>query len=116
MRKTQASIRKLKTITKVTVCEAKLKAFKEVYDKLDSKEREKDRYWMVKRRQAKTNDIGVIQCVKDKNNYILVQDENIKNRWGSILMSFLMENKKMLQVIQQSLLQMKVEILCGEYI
>ena len=37
-------------------------------------------YRMTKRRQVKTNDIGVIKFIKDKDTNILVLDENIKDR------------------------------------
>ena len=37
-------------------------------------------YRMTERREAKTNDIGVVKCIKDKDNNSLVQDENIKDR------------------------------------
>ncbi len=50
-----------------------------MYDKLDSKEREKDKYKKAKRRQAKINDIGVVNCIRNKNKNILVQDKNIKD-------------------------------------
>ena len=40
---------KIKTMTKVVICEVKLKDFKEVFDKLYSKEGEKEIYIMVLR-------------------------------------------------------------------
>ena len=36
---------------------------------------------MSKRRQEKTNNIGVVKCIKDKDMNILFQDEKIKNRY-----------------------------------
>ena len=50
-----------------------------MFDKLDSKKGEKDVYRRAKRRQAKTNDIGVLKYIKDKDKNILVQDKNIKD-------------------------------------
>ena len=69
-------------MTKFDVRGVKLKAFNEVFDKIYSKEWEKDTYMMTKRRQTKTNDIGVLKCIKDKDKNILVQDENIKDRYS----------------------------------
>lgn len=43
----------------------------QVFDGLDFKEREKDKY-KAKRRQAKINDIGVVNCIRNKNKNILV--------------------------------------------
>lgn len=60
MKKTWPKYTENKTKTKVAVSETKLKAFEEAFDKLDSKEVEKDIYRMTKRRQAKSNEIGVI--------------------------------------------------------
>ena len=50
MRKT-SQVKEMENKTKVEVCEAKLRAFKEVFDRLNSKE-EKDIYRMAKRRDA----------------------------------------------------------------
>lgn len=61
------------TKTTLAVCEAKLKAFKEG---------ECDIYRMAKRRQSKPNDIGLVKCIKDKHNNILVHDENTNDRWS----------------------------------
>lgn len=58
-------------------------AFKEVFDRLDSKKEEKDRYRMAKKKQAKTNDMGEVKYIKDKNKNILVPDENIKDWWSA---------------------------------
>ena len=35
---------------------------------------------MAKRRQEASKDIGMVQCVRDKDCKILVQDEDIKDR------------------------------------
>ena len=49
--------------------------------RLDSKEGEKEIYKMAKRRQEARKAIGRVKCVKDKNHKVLVQDEEIKDRW-----------------------------------
>ena len=72
--------KEFKTKTKAAVSEAKLKVFKEVFDELDSTKGEKDKSRMAKRRRAKTNYISV-KRIMDKDKNILVQDENIKDRW-----------------------------------
>ena len=56
-----------------------------MFDKLDSKENEQDIYRMAKRRQEKTNEIGVVKYIMDKNKIILVQGVNIKDRWRKYL-------------------------------
>lgn len=78
---TKARYKDAKSRAKEAVREAKLKVYKEVYEKLDSKEGEKDIYRMARRRHENTKDLCMVKCVKDKNQKILVQDEEIKDRW-----------------------------------
>ena len=47
--------------------------------KLSSIRKSKSRQKQKFARQAKTNCIGVVKCIKDKDKYILVQNENIKD-------------------------------------
>ena len=49
---------------------------------------------MTKRRQAKTIVIGVVKCIKNKDKNILMTRTRIDG--GSILISYLIENKDML--------------------
>ena len=55
--------------------------YKEVYEKLDTKEVEKDIYRISQIRERKTRDLYTVRCVKDKDQKILVRDEVIKERW-----------------------------------
>ena len=64
-----------------------------MFDKLDQKEEEK-RYFRDDDKEEASK--GVVKCIKDKDTNILVQDKNIKNDRKSILISYSMENKKML--------------------
>ena len=89
-----------------------------MFDKLDSKKGEKDVYRRAKRRQAKTNDIGVLKYIKDKDKNILLQDKNIKDWWreyfdelfngeqGNVVMDktsiLLDENREFMRRIQKS--------------
>ena len=50
-----------------------------MFDKLDSKEEQNDIHRMTKRKQEKTNDFGVVKCIKDNDENILVHNENIKD-------------------------------------
>ena len=52
-----------------------------MFDKLDSKEEQNDIHRMTKRKQEKTNDFGVVKCIKDNEENILVHNENIKDWW-----------------------------------
>jgi len=55
--------------------------YKEVYEKLDTKEVEKDKYRIARIRERKTRDLCTVRCVKDKDKKVLVRYEEIKERW-----------------------------------
>ena len=49
--------------------------YKEVYEKLDTKEVEKDIYRIARTRERKTRDLYTVRCVKDEDQKVLVRDE-----------------------------------------
>ena len=49
---------------------------------MDTKEFEKDIYRIARIRERKSRDLCTVRCVKDENQKILVQDEEIKERWS----------------------------------
>ena len=55
--------------------------YKKVYEKLDTKEIEKDIYRLARIRERKTKNLGTVRCVKDEDQKVLVRDEEIKERW-----------------------------------
>ena len=63
---------------KKAVQNVRAKVYKEVYEKLDTKEVEKD---IARIRERKTRDLCTMRCVKDEDQKILVRDEEIKERW-----------------------------------
>ena len=60
---------------------AKGKTYDDLYQRLGTKEGEKDIYRMAKIREQKTRDINQIKCIKDGTDRLLVKDEEIKGRW-----------------------------------
>jgi hypothetical protein len=52
-----------------------------LYQRLGTKEWEKDIYRMAKSRERKTRDIIQVKCIKDATERLLTKDEDIKNRW-----------------------------------
>ena len=46
--------------------------YKEVYEKLDTKEVEKDIYRISRIRERKTRDLSTVRCVKDEDQKVLV--------------------------------------------
>jgi hypothetical protein len=55
--------------------------YDELYQRLGTKEGEKDIYKMAKSRERKTRDIIQVKCIKDATERLLTKDEDIKSRW-----------------------------------
>ena len=49
--------------------------YKEVCEKLDTKEVEKNIYRIARISERKTRDLCIVRCVKDENQKILARDE-----------------------------------------
>ena len=60
---------------KKAVQNARAKVYKEVYEKLNTKEVEKDIYRIARIRERNTRDLCTVRCVKDEDQKILVRDE-----------------------------------------
>ena len=73
--------RRAKLEAKKAVSEAKIKAYEEMYRKLDTKEGEQDIYKLAKTRAKKCKDIDTVKFIKGENGQTLMGDKNIKDRW-----------------------------------
>ena len=60
---------------------AKGKAYDDQYQRLGTKEGEKDICRMTRIRERKTRDINQIKCINDGTDRLLVKDDEIKGRW-----------------------------------
>jgi len=58
--------------TKKSIQNVRVKVYKEVYEKLDTKEIEKDIYRITRIRERKTRDLYTVRCVKDEDQKVLV--------------------------------------------
>ena len=58
--------------TKKAVQNARAKLYKEVYEKLDTEEVEKDIYRIARIRERKTRDLCAVRCVKHEDQKVLV--------------------------------------------
>jgi len=63
---------------KKVVQNARAKVYKKVYEKLNTKEVEKDIYRIARIRERKTRDLCTVRYVKDRDQKVLVRDEEIK--------------------------------------
>jgi hypothetical protein len=70
-----------KRSAKRAVSVAKGQAFDDLYQRLGTKEGEKDIYRIARTHERKTRDINQIKCIKDGTDRLLVKDEEIKDRW-----------------------------------
>ena len=52
-----------------------------LYGKLGTKEGKKDIYKLTKTRERKMRPLRSVRRVKDKDNKVLVKDDEIKKRW-----------------------------------
>jgi len=66
---------------KRAVSEARGRAYEDLYQKLSTKEGEKNVYKIATLRERKTRDFNQVKCIKDEDNRLLVKDDEIKNRW-----------------------------------
>ena len=61
--------------------EAKGRAYDDLYQRLSTKEGEKDLYKMARVRDRKIRDLNQVKCIKDARDQLLVKEEDIKLRW-----------------------------------
>jgi hypothetical protein len=75
------SYRLAKSSAKRAVSVAKGQVFDNLYQRLGTKEEEKDIYRIATTHERKTRDINQIKCIKDGTDRLLMKDEEIKDRW-----------------------------------
>ncbi|GJM88027.1 hypothetical protein PR202_ga04044 [Eleusine coracana subsp. coracana] len=91
-----------KRAAKRAVSVAKGQAYDNLYQRLGTKEGEKDIYRMARIRERKTRDINQIKCIKDGVDRLLVRDEEIKDRWQERFVRRIQETE-----IEEALKRMK---------
>jgi hypothetical protein len=70
-----------KKTAKRAVSEGMGQIYDGLYQRLGTKEGEKDIYRMTKSRERKMRDIIQVKCIKDVTEQLVTKDEDIKNRW-----------------------------------
>jgi hypothetical protein len=70
-----------KKTAKRMVREARGQMYDGLYQRLGTKEQEKDIYRVAKSRERKMRCIIQVKCIKDETEQLLTRDEDIKNRW-----------------------------------
>ena len=71
----------IKNTAKRAVSEAKGRAYEDLYQRLSTKEGEKNIYRMARARDRKTRDFNQVKCIKDEREQLLVKKVGIRYRW-----------------------------------
>ena len=86
-RVTEATYKAVKKLAKKAIIIAKNNAYERLYQKLNTRDREKDVFKLAMDREKKTWDLGNIRCIKGEDGKVLVEEIKIRNRWCSYLSS-----------------------------
>jgi len=54
-----------------------------LYQKLETREGEKDVFKLARIWEKKTRDLGNIRCIRDEDSKVLVEESKIRGRWRS---------------------------------
>ena len=68
-------------LAKKEVAKAKEKAYEELYDRLETKEGEKELYRLAKQRDRAGKDVQQVRLMKDENGNVLTNPEDVLERW-----------------------------------
>ena len=63
------------------MAKTKEKAYGELYEKLDTKEGEKDLYRLARQRDRAGKDVLQVRVIKDANGNVLTSEESVLRRW-----------------------------------
>jgi hypothetical protein len=89
-------------------------AYEDLYQRLNTKEGERDIYKMAKIRERKTRDVNQVRCIKDEADQLLVKDEEIRHRWRQYFDKlFNEENGSSIIELDDSFDEI-TDVLCGE--
>ena len=58
-----------------------MKAYEDLYTRLDTRQGEKYIYKCAKSKERKTRNFNQVKCIKGEDSSVLVKDEKIKDRW-----------------------------------
>ena len=92
--------------------EAKGRAYDDLYQRLSTKEGEKDVYKMARVRDRKIMDLNQVKCIKDARDQLLVKEEDIKLRWREYFDNMLMGRMRARPLSWTTPLMMAIDTLC----
>ncbi|XP_063845352.1 uncharacterized protein LOC135091542 [Scylla paramamosain] len=80
------------------------KAYEELYEKLNTKEKEKDLYRLARQRDRDGRDVQHVKMIKDADKNILTREENVLKRWKEYfedLMNIENERERRLEEVEE---------------
>ena len=77
----EATYKVAKKLTKKAVSVAKNNAYERLYQKLETKEGEKDEFKLTRARKKTSKDLGCVRFIKGEDDRVLVEEIEIKERW-----------------------------------
>ncbi|KAI5627545.1 hypothetical protein C0J50_12902, partial [Silurus asotus] len=79
--KSRQEYKEMRQQVKRDVAKAKKKAYEELYERLDTKEGEKDLYRLARQRERAGKDVLQVRAVKDGEGNVLTRGESVLRRW-----------------------------------
>jgi len=79
----EATYKVAKKLAKKAVAIAKNGTYKRLYQKLKTKEGEKDVFKLARAREKRSRDLGCVRCIKGEDGKVLVEEVEIRDRWRS---------------------------------
>ncbi|KAK3555793.1 hypothetical protein QTP86_028917 [Hemibagrus guttatus] len=73
--------KELQCRVKREVSKAKQKAYDELYNRLDTREGEKDLYRLARQRDRDGKDMQQVRVIKDRDGRVLTSEESVQRRW-----------------------------------
>ncbi|KAK3522406.1 hypothetical protein QTP86_009978 [Hemibagrus guttatus] len=73
--------KELQRRVKREVSKAKLKAYDELYTRLETREGEKDLYRLARQRDRDGKDVQQVRVIKDRDGRVLTSEESVQRRW-----------------------------------
>ena len=62
---------------------AKSNVYERLYQKLESKEGEKEVFKLARAKARRTRDLGSTKCIRDRDGEVLIEDSKLQERWQS---------------------------------
>ena len=105
----------MRNLAKIEVAKAKGKAYEELYEKLDTKEGEKDLYRLARQKDRQGRDVQHVKMIKDVDGNVMTSEEKILQRWKEYFEDLMnIENARDRRLEEVDELNQEVQRISGE--